>query len=65
MERQSDVVKTGPDTYLIVGHASGGMNSGKGSVEAIKKANEYCAGQHLTAQVVNMQQVGNASVFGA
>jgi hypothetical protein len=60
----TDVVKTGPDTYLVVGHASGGMNSGKGSVEAIKKANDYCAAQHLVAKVINMEQVGNASVFG-
>lgn len=60
----TDIVSTGPDTYLVVGHASGGMNSGKGHVAAIGKANAFCAQKHLVAQVVTMEQVGNASVFG-
>jgi hypothetical protein len=60
----TDIVKNGPDTYLVIGHASGGMNSGKGTIEATRKANDFCAAQHLVAKVVNMEQVGNASVFG-
>lgn len=60
----TDVVSTGPNTYLVVGHASGGMNSGKGHVAAIEKANAFCADKHLVAKVTNMEQVGNASVFG-
>lgn len=60
----SEIVPSGPDTYLIVGRANGGLNAGKGTIEATKKANDFCAGKHKVADIKNIETHGNAAVFG-
>jgi len=38
----SDIVPVGKDSYLITGRASGGLNAGKGLIQATQRANTFC-----------------------
>jgi hypothetical protein len=60
----SDVVPIGNDQYLLTGHASGGLNAGKGTSAAAEKAAAYCASQHKSLVVVNTELHGMAAVGG-
>ena len=39
----TEVVSVGKDSYMIAGRNAGGLNAGKGGMEAVQKANAYCA----------------------
>lgn len=54
----SEVVKTGPDTYLVIGHSDSGLHSGQGPIVAAKRANEFCASQGREAKIIDRQTRG-------
>jgi hypothetical protein len=60
----TDVVPVGKDSYLISGRANGGLNAGKGTIQATQKANAYCASQNKFMIVRRIDTNGNAAVFG-
>jgi hypothetical protein len=60
----TDVVPVGKDSYLISGRANGGLNAGKGTIQATQKANAYCATQHKFMTIRRVDTNGNAAVFG-
>jgi hypothetical protein len=60
----SDIQPIGNGRYMITGRASGGLNAGKETAEAEKKANAYCAAQNKSMVMQNLNQTGNAAVFG-
>jgi hypothetical protein len=60
----SDVVSMGNDQYLITGHASGGLNAGKGTAAAAQKAAAYCNAQGKSMVLVNSEFHGMAAVGG-
>ena len=60
----SDIVPVGKDSYLISGRANGGLNAGKGTIEATKRANAYCAGQNKFMIIRRVDTNGNEAVFG-
>jgi hypothetical protein len=57
----SEVQAIGNGKFMITGRASGGLNAGK---ETTKDANAYCAklGKQMVLQ--NVEQTGNAGVYG-
>lgn len=59
----SEVTPIGRD-YLITSTAKGGMNGGKGIIEATKKANAYCAGMGKTVVVRHTETHGTAEFGG-
>ena len=59
----SEVVPAGKDSYMIVGRAQGGMNAGKGELEAVKAANAYCA-QTGKFMVIRRTDSGGNAGFG-
>jgi hypothetical protein len=60
----TDIVPVGKDSYLISGRANGGLNAGKGTIQATQKANAYCATQHKLMIIRRVDTSGNAAVFG-
>ena len=59
----SDVVSTGPDTYLVTAHGSPGVSSGGAQkVKAIREAESYCKSKGKTYQVLKAED--QASGFG-
>ena len=54
----SEVVKTAPDTYLVIGHADSGLHSGQGPLAAAKRANEFCVAQGREAEMIEMKTRG-------
>lgn len=60
----SAVVPIGNNQYLLTGHASGGLNAGKGTAAAAQKAAAYCTSQHLNLLVVTTDLHGMAAVGG-
>lgn len=58
------IVPAGKDSYLIAGRANGGLNAGKGTIEATQKANAYCATQQKVMVIRRLDTNGNAAVFG-
>jgi hypothetical protein len=60
----TDIVPVGKDSYLISGRANGGLNAGKGTLQATQKANAYCATQHKFMIIRRVDTNGNAAVFG-
>jgi hypothetical protein len=59
----SEVVPAGHD-YLITSLAKGGMNSGKGVIEATQKANAYCAKMGKTMVIRSTGSHGDAGFNG-
>jgi hypothetical protein len=59
----SEVVPAGKDSYMVVGTAQGGMNAGKGQIEAVKAANAYCA-QSSKLMVIRRTDSGGNAGFG-
>lgn len=60
----SDVVPMGNDQYLLTGHASGGLNAGKGTAAAAQRAAAYCAERHQSMVIVSNEFHGVAAVGG-
>ena len=60
----SDIVPMGRDSYMISGHASGGLNAGKGIMAATQRANAYCASQHKVMMPGHTETHGMAAVGG-
>src|SRR5690349_398851 len=60
----SEVVPAGKDSYMIVGRAQGGMNAGKGQIEAVKAANSYCAQTGKVMVIRRTDTAGNAGFGG-
>ena len=60
----TEVVSIGPGTYMVTGHASGGLNAGKGLTAAAQKANEFCAQRHQTMVADKTEAHGMAAVGG-
>jgi hypothetical protein len=60
----SEVVPAGRDSYMVQGHASGGLNAGKGAVAALQKANAYCATQQKFVLIRNTDSHGIAAIGG-
>jgi hypothetical protein len=54
----SEVVKTGPDTYLVIGHSDSGIHAGEGPLAAAKRANEFCAAQSRDPEVLDTKTHG-------
>lgn len=60
----SEVVPIGPGQYIVTGHASGGLNAGKGVGAAAEKANVFCASRHKILSVDKTETHGMAAVGG-
>ena len=60
----SQVIPSGNGSYVVIGHASGGLNAGKGHSAALLAASNYCADRHETMSLVSMDTQGLASVGG-
>jgi hypothetical protein len=60
----SDVVPMAGGQYLVTGHASGGLNAGKGTATAAQKAAAYCAQQNRSMEIVSTEFHGVAAVGG-
>ena len=60
----SDVVPVGNHQFMLTGHASGGLNAGKGTAAAAQKANAYCSSQGKSMVMVNTEFHGVAAVGG-
>jgi hypothetical protein len=60
----TDVVPIGNNQFMLTGHASGGLNAGKGTAAAAQKASAYCSSQHKSLVVVNTELHGMAAVGG-
>lgn len=60
----SDVVPIGNHQFMLTGHASGGLNAGKGTAAAAQKASAYCSSQGKTMVMVNTEFHGVAAVGG-
>lgn len=60
----TDVVPIGNDQFMLTGHASGGLNAGKGTAAALQKASEYCAARAQHLVLVNTDAHGMAAVGG-
>jgi hypothetical protein len=59
----SEIVPMGKDSYLVTGHATGGLNAGKGMIEATKQANAYCAAQQRY-MIVRRTDNGGSAAWG-
>lgn len=59
----SEVTPIGND-YLITSSAKGGLNSGKGIIQATKKANDYCLNMGKTAVIRHTETHGTAEFGG-
>jgi hypothetical protein len=60
----SDVVPVGNNQFLLTGHASGGLNAGKGTAAAAQKAADYCRAQGKAMVLVSTEFHGVAAVGG-
>lgn len=60
----TQVSPIGPGLYVVTGHASGGLNAGKGVTAAAQKGNAFCASQHKTMAVESTDAHGMAAVGG-
>lgn len=60
----SEVVPIGNNQFMLTGHASGGLNAGKGTAAAVEKAGAYCSSQHKSLKLVNTDAHGMAAVGG-
>jgi hypothetical protein len=60
----SDVVPIGNGQFMLTGHATGGLNAGKGTAAAAEKAAEYCNTQGKSLVVVGSDFHGMAAVGG-
>jgi hypothetical protein len=61
----TEVVPIGNDQFMLTGHASGGLNAGKGTAAALQKASEYCAARAQQQLVLmNTDAHGMAAVGG-
>jgi hypothetical protein len=60
----SDVAPMGRDSYMITGHASGGLNAGKGMMAATQHANAYCTSLHKVMMPGHSETHGMAAVGG-
>ena len=60
----TDVVSTGPDTFLVASHGTMGWSSGGAQkAAAIQKATEYCRGVGKQLQLVSARET-NGGGFG-
>lgn len=59
----SQITPIGHD-YLITSTAKGGLNSGKGLIEATQKANAYCSNAGKTVVVRHTETHGTADFMG-
>lgn len=60
----TDVVPIGNNQFMLTGHASGGLNAGKGTAAAAQKASAYCSSQGKSMVLVNTDFHGVAAVGG-
>jgi hypothetical protein len=60
----SEVVPMGNNQFMLTGHASGGLNAGKGTAAASQKAAAYCAAKDQAMELVNTEFHGMAAVGG-
>jgi hypothetical protein len=60
----SEIQPIGNGRFMITGRASGGLNAGKETTEATKAANSFCAKQSKQMVLQNLDETGNAAVFG-
>jgi hypothetical protein len=60
----SDIVPMGNDQYFLTGHASSGLNAGKGTAAAVEKASAYCSSHGKAVEIVNTEFHGMAAVGG-
>jgi hypothetical protein len=60
----SEIQPVGNGVFMITARASGGLNAGKETTEATKKANAYCDAKGKQMVMQNLNQTGNAAVFG-
>lgn len=60
----SQVVPLAGNKYLLTGHASGGLNAGKGTSAAANKAAEFCATTGKAPTIVSNDFHGVAAVGG-
>ena len=60
----TDVVSTGPDTFLVASHGTMGWSSGGAQkAAAIQKAADYCRGMSKQLQLVSARET-NGGGFG-
>jgi len=60
----TDVVSTGPDTYMVASHSTMGWSSGPAQkAAAFEEANDYCKGLGKVMQVIKASDSGNGG-FG-
>jgi len=60
----TDVVSTGPDTYMVASHGTMGWSSGPAQkAQAFTQATDYCQKMDKTMQVINARDSGNGG-FG-
>jgi hypothetical protein len=60
----SEIQPVGNGVFMITARASGGLNAGKETTEATKKANVFCGATGKQMVLQNLNQTGNAAVFG-
>jgi hypothetical protein len=60
----SDIVPMGNDQFFLTGHASSGLNAGKGTAAAVEKASAYCKAHGKAVEIVNTEFHGMAAVGG-
>lgn len=60
----SEIVPAGKDSYMVSASAQGGMNSGKGIIEATKAANAYCSKMGKFIVIRHTDTGGNAGFGG-
>ena len=60
----TDVVSTGPDTFMVASHGTMGWSSGPAQkAQAFTQANEYCQNLGKALQVISARDSGNGG-FG-
>lgn len=60
----TDVVSTGPDSFLVASHGTMGWSSGGAQkAAAIQKASDYCQGKGKQLQIVSARET-NGGGFG-
>jgi hypothetical protein len=60
----SQVSPIGPGLYVVTGHASGGLNAGKGVSAAAQTGNAFCTARHQVMAVDKTETHGMAAVGG-
>lgn len=58
----SEIVPTGPDTYVVQARRHGILREGTGGIEVLKRANAFCAAQNRTMVAGETNVSGNPAL---